>query len=493
LNLIKNKWVILVLIIAAVVAVAAFTIRDKEKPQYFTSTVSKGDISDVVEATGTINAVTTVQVGSQVSGTIMNLYADFNSRVKKGQIIAKLDPSLFQGALSQAEADLANAKANVASAQANYAKAKAAALQAKQDYDRTAGLTQQGVMSQQQLDAAKASYDAAVAQVDANDASTSQAKAQVLQKQAAVQVARTNVDHCTIMAPIDGTVVARSVDVGQTVAASLQAPTLFTIAQDLTKMQVYAKTDESDVGQMRTGQNVSFKVDAFPKDTFRGQVSQVRMNATTVQNVVTYDTIIDFANTDMRLFPGMTAYVSIPVAEVSNVVRVPNGALRYKPDDAQALLEKNGMTGGQGGRGGQQGPGNQTANANGGAAAGGGGTGDGGGNRRRGGGAAGANAATGGDTGQPGGGAAPVAHREQKQDVATVWKLLPDKTLQPVRVKLGITDHTVSEVVQVLRGELKEGDALVIGASASKAASGSAPRPGMAPGGAGGAGGGRGR
>jgi HlyD family secretion protein len=490
LNFLKNKWVILVIIIAAVVAVAAFTIRGKEKSQYFTSTVSKGDVSSVVEATGTINAVTTVQVGSQVSGTILNLYADFNSRVKKGQVIAKLDPSLFEGALGQAEADLANARANVASAKANWAKSNAAALQSKQDYDRTVGLTKEGVMSQQQLDAAKATYDAAVAQVDSNAAATTQAEAQVQQKQAAVQVARTNLEHCTIMAPIEGTVVARSVDVGQTVAASLQAPTLFTIAQDLTKMQVYAKTDESDVGQIKAGQNVAFKVDAFPKDTFHGQVSQVRMNATTVQNVVTYDTIIDFANPDMKLFPGMTAYVSIPVAEASAVLRIPNGALRYRPDDAQALLEKAGMGGGAGsgagggagagagqGRGGQGGGGG--AAASGGAAAGGVPT-----PRTRG--------AVGTDAAQNGGGAAPAARpRDQKQDVATVWKLMPDKSLQPVRVKLGITDHTVSEVVQVLRGELKEGDALVIGASKSSSASSSAPRPGVAPGGA--PGGGRGR
>ena len=490
MNFLKNKWVILVIIIAAVVAVAAFTIRGKEKSQYFTSTVSKGDVSSVVEATGTINAVTTVQVGSQVSGTILNLYADFNSRVKKGQVIAKLDPSLFEGALGQAEADLANARANVASAKANWAKSNAAALQSKQDYDRTVGLTKEGVMSQQQLDAAKATYDAAVAQVDSNAAATTQAEAQVQQKQAAVQVARTNLEHCTIMAPIDGTVVARSVDVGQTVAASLQAPTLFTIAQDLTKMQVYAKTDESDVGQIKAGQNVAFKVDAFPKDTFHGQVSQVRMNATTVQNVVTYDTIIDFANPDMKLFPGMTAYVSIPVAEASAVLRIPNGALRYRPDDAQALLEKAGMGGGAGsgagggagagagqGRGGQCGGGG--AAASGGAAAGGVPT-----PRTRG--------AVGTDAAQNGGGAAPAARpRDQKQDVATVWKLMPDKSLQPVRVKLGITDHTVSEVVQVLRGELKEGDALVIGASKSSSTSSSAPRPGVAPGGA--PGGGRGR
>ena len=162
-----------------------------------------------------------------------------------------------------------------------------------------------------------------------------------------MQVAQTNLDYTTIHAPIDGTVVARSVDVGQTVAASLQAPTLFTIAQDLTKMQVYAKTDESDVGQIRPGQKVTFKVDAYPRETFDGTVSQVRMNSTVVQNVVTYDTIVDFNNPELKLFPGMTAYVSIPVATATNVVKVPNGALRYKPDlsaeDTRALFQKYGI------------------------------------------------------------------------------------------------------------------------------------------------------
>ena len=187
-------------------------------------------------------------------------------------------------------------------------------------------------MSQQQLDLAKANADTADAAVSAAKAAVTQAVAQSQQKQAAVTVAQTNLDYTTIHAPIDGTVIARSVDVGQTVAASLQAPTLFTIAQDLTKMQVYASTDESDVGMIHTGQKVTFKVDAFPKDSFTGTVSQVRLNATTVQNVVTYNTIIDFDNPQMKLFPGMTAYITIPVADAANVLRVPNGALRYKPD-----------------------------------------------------------------------------------------------------------------------------------------------------------------
>src|SRR6266581_5410071 len=186
-------------------------------------------------------------------------------------------------------------------------------------------------MSQQQLDMAKANYDSANAAVGGAQANVTQAEAQVSQKEAALEVAQTNLNYTVIRSPIDGTVVARNVDVGQTVAASLQAPTIFTIAQDLKKMWVYAKTDESDVGNIKVGKPVTFKVDAFPKETFHGTVSQVRMNATTVQNVVTYDTIVEFANPELKLFPGMTAYVTIPVATVENVTKLPNAALRFKP------------------------------------------------------------------------------------------------------------------------------------------------------------------
>ena len=371
----------------------------------------------MVEATGTINAVTTVQVGSQVSGTISRLNADFNSRVKKGQVVAQIDPSLFQGALLQAKADLANAKANLVASQANLEKAQATALQTRADYERTSGLAKEGVMSQQQLDLAKANADTADAAVAAAKATITQAVAQVQQKQAAVTVAQTNLDYTTIHAPIDGTVIARSVDVGQTVAASLQAPTLFTIAQDLTKMQVYASTDESDVGMIHTGQIVTFKVDAFPKDSFTGRVSQVRLNATTVQNVVTYNTIIDFDNPDLKLFPGMTAYITIPVADAPNALRVPNGALRYKPDmsadQIRALYKQYGLISGR-----------ASWNASGRGTQGSGDTGAAGKQRR-------AHA-----EGTQGGGEALEQHtadRTPRVDVAVVWKLRPDKTLEPVQ------------------------------------------------------------
>lgn len=486
MNILKNKWTIVAVILVAVVLFAAFGLNRKDKTQYFTAKVERGDIRAVVDATGTINAVTSVQVGSQVSGNIYRLHADFNSKVKRGQLIAEIEPSLFQGALLQAKADHENAKANVASAKANLQKAKAAQEQTRADYERTLSLTKQGVMSQQQLDLAKANYDSAVAAVSAADAQVTQAAAQVEQRKAAVSIAQTNLDHTYIYAPIDGTVVNRAIDVGQTVAASLQAPTLFTIAQDLTKMQVYTKTDESDVGQIRVGQKVSFKVDAFPREAFNGAVSQIRMNPTTVQNVVTYDTIIDFDNPELKLFPGMTAYVTIPVASARDVIKIPNGALRYtpdlKPDELRALLKENGIEAGGGRRRAAQADGQATpaqptpqapapASAPAGAPA--QAQGQSGSSGARGPGAQGARGGPPGSGGlragqggeQPGGGVQP--REAAPTDLGIIWTQLADKTLKPVQVRTGITDHTVTELVQVVHGDLKEGDELIIGASKS--------------------------
>jgi HlyD family secretion protein len=422
----KNRWLILAGIVALIALFAAFGLNRSAQAQHFTAKVERGAINDVVEATGTINAVITVQVGSQVSGTIAKLFVDFNSRVHKGDVVALIDPSLFEGALLQAKADLENARANLAAARANLEKAKASATQTKADYDRTVDLTKDGIMSQQQLDLAKANYDAANATVNGAVASVTQAEAQVSQKEAAVNVAQTNLNYTVIRSPIDGTVVARNVDVGQTVAASLQAPTIFTIAQDLTKMWVYAKTDESDVGNIKVGKPVSFKVDAFPKDTFHGVVSQVRMNAAMVQNVVTYDTIIEFANPQLKLFPGMTAYVTIPVATVQDALKVPNTALRYKPpmtpEEILATYKQYGIEAGS-----EQ---KQAA-----------------------------------DDPVPGGGQAPKPQpraRAPKADTAIVWKLHSDNTMEPVKIALGITDHAYTEVTSVLQGELKPGEDLVI-------------------------------
>jgi len=437
----KRYWLIGVGAIIVVAVVASVSFRGEDKPQYFTSKADRGDIHEVVEATGTINAVITVQVGSQDSGTISHLFVDFNSKVKKGQIVAQIDPALFRGAVLQATADLANAKANVASARANLDKAKATEIQTKADYERTVGLVKESVMSPQQLDLAKANRDSASASVSSAAALVTQALAQVQQKEAALTVAQTNLDYTTIHAPIDGTVIARNVDVGQTVAASLQAPTLFTIAQDLTKMQVYASTDESDVGMIKNGQIVTFKVDAFPRDAFTGRVSQIRMNATTVQNVVTYNTVIDFNNPELKLFPGMTAYITIPVAAASNVLRVPNGALRYKPDmkaeEIRALLQKYGLAD-------NTLPAAELADAS---------------------------AAKKPTTAAPGKATADAGGtaRTPRLDVALLWKVHPDATLEPVRIRTGITDHTVTEVAEILRGDLKEGEDLATGSmTASK-------------------------
>jgi HlyD family secretion protein len=494
----SKKWLVLLAVVVAVAIFAAFAMRGKDKTQYFTQKVDKGDIREVVEATGTINAVTTVQVGSQVSGTIEKLYVDFNSKVKKGELVAQLDPSLFRSTLMSVQADFENAIANEAVAKANLAKAQAALVQTKADFDRTAGLTKEGVMSQQQLDIAKANYDSAIAAVNAAKAQVGQATAQVSQKRASVAVAQTNLNYTTIHAPVDGTVINRNVDVGQTVAASLQAPTLFTIAQDLTKMQVYVATDESDVGMIRLNQPVTFKVDAFPRDVFRGHVSQIRMNATTVQNVVTYNTIVDFDNPELKLFPGMTAYVTVPVATASDVVKIPNGAIRYKPDmtpqEIRAALSKAGIEAGSAAGGGtrQASAGAPAAPAGQQAAAG-----QGQGGMRQGGGGGGMRAGGSGVQGGQGGGQAGGARqmgrggeqpgggpaREQRTDTAIVWKRLPDgKTLEPVQIKTGITDHTVTEVVQVLKGSLNPGDEVIVGSTSSSGGAAGRP-PGMMGGG----------
>jgi len=343
----RARWLVSGVAALIVFVGAALGLRKSNGVEYFSAKVERGEIRDAIDASGQVNAVVSVQVGSQVSGTIAKLNADFNSHVRKNEIIALIDPSLFEGALLQANADLAGAKANATAATANLAKAKSALTQTSADYGRMSQLAKERAVSPSELELSTANFEAAKASVDAAGAALVQARAQTEQKNAAVSVARTNLEHTVIRSPIDGVVVARNVDVGQTVAASLQAPTIFTIAQDLTKMQLYAKLDESDVGRIKLNQSVTFKVDAFPKETFQGVVSQIRMNPTTVQNVVTYDAIIDFANPDLKVFPGMTAFVTIPIATVDDVLKVPNSALRYKPslsaDEIHALYLKYGL------------------------------------------------------------------------------------------------------------------------------------------------------
>ena len=436
MGLIKRGWIWVLAVLVVAGVFAAFRLGKKTDPDYFTAKVVKGDIRQVIEATGTINPVTSVQVGSQVSGMISKLYVDFNSKVTKGEVIAEIDPKLFEGAVLQAQADLQNSQALLAAAKANLAKDQATLEQNKLDYNRAVALQQQAVNSQQQLDQAKATYDAITAQTGSDRAAIQQAEAQVAQKTATLKVAQTNLDYTIIRAPINGTVVARNIDIGQTVAASLQAPTLFMIALDLTKMQVYAKTDEGDVGQIRPGQRADFQVDAFPKEMFHGVVFQVRMNATSIQNVVTYDTIVNFDNPELKLFPGMTAYVSIPVASVSDVTKIPNAALRYKPDlpaeKVQELYTKYGIPVAAPAAAPKQ------------------------------------PASSGRERAVPKPGAAAGS------DTAVVWKLLPDKSLQPMQIHIGLTDHTYTALTS---GDLQPGEELVTGATTVKESAG----PGLTP------------
>jgi len=297
------------LALVAALFIIAFVVRqwrDGGTANYQTATITRGAVTQAVTATGTLNPVVNVQVGSQVSGNIAKLFVDFNSQVKAGQVVAQIDPALFQATVTQAEGDLANAQA---------------ALElAKLNASRT-----------QELFAKKTSSQADVDQAMAN---LHQAEANAKIKQGALDKAKADLDHCTITSPIDGVVISRSVDVGQTVAASLQAPVIFTIANDLTKMQIDANVAEADVGVVKIDQNVDFTVDAFPMQTFQGKVVQVRNAPITVQNVVTYDTVIGVSNPDLKLKPGMTANVAIIVAHKDNVLQIKNAALRYRPPDA---------------------------------------------------------------------------------------------------------------------------------------------------------------
>src|SRR6202171_323180 len=311
------------LIVSAVVLIVAalllYRCTSGSSVSYQTAPVTRGPITQAVTATGTLNPVVNVQVGSQVSGNIQKLFADFNSQVKAGDIVAQIDPVLFQATVTQAEGDLANAEAALEFAKVNATRT-------------------------QQLFANKNSSQADLDQAMAN---LHQAEANVKVKQGALDKARADLEHCAIRSPVDGVVISRNVDVGQTVAASLQAPVIFAIANDLTKMQIDSNVAEADVGVVSVDQNVDFTVDAFPARTFHGKVVQVRNAPITVQNVVTYDTVIGVSNSDLKLKPGMTANVSILIAHRDNVLQIKNAALRYRPADATPTMTRS--TSGPGG------------------------------------------------------------------------------------------------------------------------------------------------
>jgi HlyD family secretion protein len=369
----------LVGVVLAVSAIVGYLYyRQGQMPvRYLMARVGQGRIAATVNATGTVNAVVTVQVGSQVSGNIQQLFVDYNSPVTEHQIIAQIDPAPFETRVSQARATLASlqasvqvaeatvenshaavdtAQANGESAKANVEKSRVALADARRTLERNQTLFRRALVARSDLDTAQTAYDSAVAQLQLSQAqyeaavgqmksSTAQARlaeaqlvaaqAQVEQARAALQAAALDLAHTTIRSPVNGIVVSRNVDVGQTVAASLQAPTLFLIAQDLTQMQVDTNVSEADIGQVCEGQRVTFTVDAYPTTPFTGQVVQVRNAPITIQNVVTYDAVVEVPNPDLKLKPGMTANVTFVIAERTDVLKVPNAALRFQLPGAE--------------------------------------------------------------------------------------------------------------------------------------------------------------
>jgi HlyD family secretion protein len=369
----KLKWWLAATLVVVLAGGAVYYFRGSSEPAYLTAALDRGTIEATVTATGNTNAVTTVQVGSQVSGNIIALYADFNTKVKKGQLVARIDPAIFQAKVDQAKAnldsaksaavtaratvvkadsDIANAQANVANARANVVRAQSAVTDAKTKNARRVELVKQGIIAQEDAETAQSTYDQAVASLDAENAAVVAAQAgvasaqaqkevaqaqlqsaesQIKQNMAALEASQLDLDHTQIIAPVDGTVVSRNMDVGQTVAASFQAPTIFLIAQDLTKMQVDTNVDESDVGPIRVGQQANFTVDAYPGVTFPAVVSQIRQAPINVQNVITYDVVVEVSNADLKLFPGMTANVKIVTGRSEQALRLPVAAMRFHP------------------------------------------------------------------------------------------------------------------------------------------------------------------
>ena len=569
----KRRLAAVALLVALVAAGGFWYWGDRANAaEYMTAKVERGNLRNTVTATGTLQAVTTVQVGSQASGTLSALYADFNSTVKKGQLLAQLDPSVAQAQVQQARANLAqaqaqlqqarsgvgqsqagvaqsragitdarakalaagsttqNQQANVSAAEANVAVLKAQMDDARSILNQEQSLLQSGVISQREFLTAQTSFKTAearynqalaqlrMAQLSAQSASSSgqasaaaqieqaqaaaqqsqgqvvsaqaqvqNAAAQVAQARAALQLSEINLQHTTITSPIDGVVVSRDVNVGQTVAASLSAPTLFTIAQDLTQMQVIANIDQADIGLVEQAKSVAFTVDAFPSEEFKGTIQQMRLNPQNVQNVVTYNVVIDVSNPEQKLKPGMTANLTVTIDERRDVIKVPNSALRFTPQTTDAAQSRGGGNSNRSRRNAspqQQGAGN--ANGGGDAAA-----------QQQ---PDGSNAQ---QQQQQGGARAQFARASEPVlpgQTRRVWVMGADGKPAPRRVQVGLSDGTATEVVE---GELREGDVIITGQNVTASSStgtqnqsapgfGGAPRMGGAGGGrTGGGGGGR--
>ena len=441
----KQKKITVIAAATAIMGISGWALlHGHTRDAYRTASVERGDIDSAISATGTSNAVVTVQVGSQVSGNIKALYADFNTKVSKGQLVALIDPEIFEARVNQAQANLDNARvsvlnfgaqvqkaaadvssaeANVQVAKENVAKAKVASVDAQSKLKRRLELVQEGVLSKEDGETAQTTYDSNVAAQDAADAQVTAAQdslnasraqlevvktelaaaqTQVKQSEAALRQAAIDLEHTRIVAPVDGTVVARRMDVGQTVAASFQAPTIFEIAQDLTRMQVDTNVDEADIGRLQVGQDASFTVDAYPGVTFRGKVSEIRKAPINVQNVITYDAVIAAPNPDLKLFPGMTANVKVMVDHRVDVVKIANAALRFRPPSVRTAV-------------------------------------------------------------QPA-----VGSRRQVVRSQTVWVVGADGKPAAVPVTLGLTDGRMSEITS---GNLKEGQQVIIGMVSDAAAS----------------------
>jgi HlyD family secretion protein len=522
------KWVLVTMILAGSAGAAwYFLFKGGKKVEYTTARLERGDIEAVVSATGSCNAVVSVQVGSQVSGNILELHADYNTKVSKNQIVAVIDPAPFQARVDQAranlesarasvlnaqsqlkksEADVASSTANVANQRANVVRATSAMNDAKTKWDRRVEMYEQKVVSREDRDTAQANYDQAVASLEAAQAQLTAAQSQLESSKAALEVTKTqmitaqsqvkqqeanleqaqlDLDHTKIRAPVDGTVIARNMDVGQTVAASFSAPTIFQIAQDLTKMEVDANIDESDISRIQLGQTATFTVDAYPGQVFRGDVRQVRRAPINVQNVITYVVVIGVDNPDMKLFPGMTANVRVLTDRVTNVLRLPSAALRVRIEGVAAPAKGDGFKGrettskesevkdsgkkgdevakndakgfGEKGRfGGQGGFANGSAYPGGGFGGNGGGFG-GGGRFGRGGGAGRGNGGQGGGNVVEGRGGGRAAGANQ---TGTVYVLGEDGKPRAERVRLGIGD---GNFVAVLSPNLREGMQVITG------------------------------
>jgi HlyD family secretion protein len=476
----RRGWIGVVILLVAGGITAAFFLSNKTSASdYITAKIERGNVDVNVSATGTVQAVTTVQVGSQVSGTVQWLGADFNTQVKRGQVIARLDPAIFQAQVDNSRANVANAEAAIQGAQTEIINQKAnlQAVKANQEVARVQRddaialvkrykeisnviASRDIELAQANANAAAARYEQAAAQVGQAQAANAsavakvdQAKASLAQAKAQLQQSQANLEHSVIASPIDGVVISRSVDVGQTVAASLSAPTLFTIANDLTKMQVLASIDEADVGQVKQGIKASFTVDAFPGENFTGEISQLRLNSQNLQNVVTYSAVIDVANPDLKLRPGMTTNITISVARRDNVLTIPNSALRFKPtlsekeqQEMTAKMEERRQQ-----RQSERGQDGQAAEQN--APK----QGEQGQTPQQGGQSQGQTPQQGG---QPQGGGQGQAGGGQRRQGQVVYVLVGAKTIEPRFIRTGLTNGRVTEIIG---GDLHEGDTIVIG------------------------------